>query len=192
MSGVIYFPVFLQKGLLCSNMVLAAASALVGGFCGPQSQGREAGRQQRVFSACMFWGEGNEAGGGCSWQATGLGTNGEWQRTGFSVSCHLREPATSQASSWAGELLRAGRELGGTTAMALRPQKVAGWATEQLACLRACPVSALDLALLSATWVLARAGAAVFETLPKVSARRRSWIPSVLWEAHDVPVLCLP
>lgn len=49
MSGVIYFPVFPQKGLLCSDVVLAAASALVGGFRGPHSSGREAVRRQRVF-----------------------------------------------------------------------------------------------------------------------------------------------
>ena len=56
----------------------------------------------------------------------------------------------------------------------------------------ACPVPALDLTLLSAAWVLARAGVSAFETLPKVSARRQSWNLSVFWEACGVPVLCLP
>lgn len=51
---------------------------------------------------------------------------------------------------------------------------------------------ALDLIFLSATRVLVKAGAAAFEALPKVSARRRRWNPSALWKAHDVPLLCLP
>lgn len=64
-------------------------------------------------------GGGNETGGGCSRQARVLGTDGGWQQAGFSLSRHVRELATSQASSWAGELLRARRELGDTTAVAL-------------------------------------------------------------------------
>lgn len=144
------FPSLPAEGAALFRPGACSSECLGGRVPYPLELGEEGRDCSEFFCSCVLGG-GDEAGGVCSGQGRAWELVEGGKQAAFSMLCHIREPATSQASSWARELLQAHRELDGTTAMALWPQEVAGQATEHLACLRACPVPAGDLTLLSAT-----------------------------------------